>query len=286
MTNTDYNGSKTWIPSPNNYWKDRLGRSPSFIILHGTAGGYYAENTAYYLNSVGLSVHYIIGKNGRIVQMVHEADAAWGNGILDQGHDPWWNESVNPNLLTISIEHCKTSSANSDLLTPLQQEASFNLIRDICNRNGIPKRKADANGGITGHYSLEPINRKDCPGPYPWSALFQFLSGVEPVDAKATYNGNKNIQLEFNTTWDSILGNPIVPNSVIAPKGTGIFWSWVEAWLSGVQFGPPLTRELDMPDKNGNPMKVQIFTDGRCEWYNSQPHWYSTNGAVNWNSGN
>jgi hypothetical protein len=37
-------------------------------------------------------------------------------------------------------------------------------------------RWADASGGITGHYSLDPVNRGRCPGPYPFDELFAFLN--------------------------------------------------------------------------------------------------------------
>lgn len=178
MANSDYTGAKTWVTSPGNFFSDRSGYAPSWVILHGTAGGNSAVGIANYLNSVSLSVHYIIDQAGNIVQMVHEADGAYGNGILDPGHDSWWSENLNPNLVTISIEHCKEATDNSNALTEAQKQASFKLVADICRRNGIPARKADAQGGITGHFSIEPINRKDCPGPYPWTELFNYLNNT------------------------------------------------------------------------------------------------------------
>jgi hypothetical protein len=108
--------------------------------------------------------------------MVAESDGAFGNGALSAGHDPWWDPNVNPNLITISIEHCKASTDNSDQLTEAQKTASFQLVKHICERNGIPKRKADAQGGVTGHFSIDPVNRSRCPGPYRWDELFAYLN--------------------------------------------------------------------------------------------------------------
>jgi N-acetyl-anhydromuramyl-L-alanine amidase AmpD len=164
-----------WIPSPN-YFPDRKGHSPRYIIIHGTAGFESAEAVGRYFQTADVATHYILGRNAILVQSVSEEKAAWGNGYVMEGHDPWWSPSLNPNLLTISIEHVKPSRDNSDELTEIQKLASFRLIRSICRRNNIPGRWADAQGGITGHFSMDPVNRSFCPGPYPWEELFAYLS--------------------------------------------------------------------------------------------------------------
>jgi hypothetical protein len=164
----------------NNYFANRNGQKPHYIILHGTAGGTSAEAIAnYFVSTVGtnnpVSSHYVIGQDGEIVQCVAEKDGAWANGALTAGHASFWNESINPNLITISIEHCKPATDNSNNLTQAQKDASFRLIRDICRRCDIPAHDANAEGGITGHFSLDPVNRTDCPGSYPWNELWDFL---------------------------------------------------------------------------------------------------------------
>ena len=176
-----------WIPC-NNFFPGRNGYKAKWLILHGTASNTApnpapsAQNIAVFFKSTEntnepVSSHYIIGTDGTIVQTVREADGAFANGFLSNGHDSWWSDAVNPNYLTISIEHCKSSSDNSDALTLPQQQASFALIADICARNGIPCRGADESGGITGHYSIDPVNRSRCPGTYPWDLLWSFLKG-------------------------------------------------------------------------------------------------------------
>jgi len=168
-----------WIPN-NNYFPARNGYSPRYIILHGTAGFTSAEEVANFFKSTEegenpASTHYVIGLYGEIVQCINEGDGAYANGGVTEGHDPWWSRSLNPNYVTISIEHVKLSRDNSDELTELQKLVSFELVRRICERHGIPKRWADAGGGITGHYSMDPVHRSFCPGPYPWDELFEFL---------------------------------------------------------------------------------------------------------------
>ncbi|GHO55535.1 N-acetylmuramoyl-L-alanine amidase [Ktedonobacter robiniae] len=163
-----------------NFFPNRAGYKPKWLILHGTAGGSSAQGVAQgFINSQGgnnpVSTHYVIGQDGTVVQCVQEKDGAWGNGGPQTGCDPWWSTALNPNYVTISIEHVKPHTDNSDALTAAQQAASFALIREICDRWGIPKRKADKYGGITGHFSISPIDRARCPGTYPWQDLFNYL---------------------------------------------------------------------------------------------------------------
>ena len=179
----DY-GPAIWLPSPGRYWHGRNGDKPRYIILHGTAGGTSAQAIGNWLNTQtereATSVHYVIGVDGQVVQLVSEVDSAWGNGVLWNGHDSWW--TPNPNWYTISIEHCKPNADNSNALSPAQQEASFLLVRHLCEKWGIPKRAFnpaaphDKTVGITGHFSIDPVERANCPGPYPWAQLDAFLN--------------------------------------------------------------------------------------------------------------
>lgn len=175
----------TWIEAAN-HWSGREGQTPRWIILHGTAGFTRASDVGAYFAraSTEASAHYVVGQDGSVCQCVNEEDAAWANGPVTGPsgtsgdgihHDSWWDSGINPNLLTISIEHVKPHTDNSDTLTDAQKRASFELIADICSRWPIPMRKADKNGGITGHFSMDPVNRSRCPGPYPWNELWTFL---------------------------------------------------------------------------------------------------------------
>ncbi len=167
-----------WMPT-SHYWNGYGGYGPRWIILHGTAGGSSAQNIAQFFqnNNPPTSTHYVVGQDGTVVQCVLESNAAWGNGILSAGHDPWWSDSINPNLQTISIEHVKPAIDNSTLITSAQQAASFALVEHLCKTHNIAARAADSNGGITGHFSIDPVNRARCPGPYPWDALWSYLGG-------------------------------------------------------------------------------------------------------------
>lgn len=178
-----------------NCWPDRAGNRPRWIIIHGTAGFETPQQVAVFFASTAsdVSAHYVIGRDGMIIQCVLETAAAWANGgitgtpldtlftgVGDGVHrNSWWNPQLNPNLVTISIEHVKPSTDNSDELTVEQTTASFALIDSICTRWNIPRQAATAGGGITGHFSMDPVNKSHCPGPYPWDALWQYLAGSD-----------------------------------------------------------------------------------------------------------
>jgi N-acetyl-anhydromuramyl-L-alanine amidase AmpD len=209
-----------WIPN-NNFFPNRDGYKPAWIVLHGTAGGTSAVAIARYFASTQgtanpVSSHYIVGTDGTVVQCVSEKDGAWANGYVSGKsgtsgdgygngyHDSWWDSGINPNLLTISIEHVKSAIDNSSQLTAIQQRASFALILHICMRHNIPRRKADANGGITGHYAIDPLNRSNCPGAYPWDKLWQFLAGATPMTTLEGFPMVSQLDGDTNAQFDCV----------------------------------------------------------------------------------
>ncbi|ORX88745.1 N-acetylmuramoyl-L-alanine amidase-like protein [Basidiobolus meristosporus CBS 931.73] len=169
-----------WIGSPN-FFANRHGLKPTYLIVHGTAGFTKAEDVGHWFADPSSQVasHYVVGQDGKVVQCVKESDGAWANGGKEPGADYWWTDSsANPNDRTISIEHVKPKTDNSNELTAAQKTATFKLIKNIIARNpGIRVGWADASGGITGHYSMQPQSRARCPGPFPWAEMFKYLNG-------------------------------------------------------------------------------------------------------------
>lgn len=169
------------------------------IVLHGTGGSadQTVEHLGDYFRSTPLetSVHYGVGRDGRIAQYVREADGAGGNGILDAGHDPFWDAYADdPNWHSLSIENINDKT-NSLPLTDAQKAASFKLIAYLCKKYSIPPENVKA------HASLEPVERANCPGPaYPWSELFQYLKEkqMQQYTAQST---------DFDTYFEEIDAN-------------------------------------------------------------------------------
>lgn len=251
-----------WIPTTN-FFPARAGFQPRYIILHGTAGGTSAAGIAEYFRSTqgtdrAVSAHYVIGTGGEVVQCVREADGAWANGVLTAGHAPFWPENINPNFISFSIEHCKPSPDNSDPLTPAQQSASFALIKELCDRWNIPAREADAQGGITGHFSIDPVNRSRCPGPYPWSDLWAFLKGEE---SSMTIDLSLPAIQDFFTlapggTWRCKQNGNVIGGAIL-----DFYRKYGGMALCGLTFlGLPVSNEIGIPGKP--PAVLQRFERG------------------------
>lgn len=177
----------TWMPVPESIiFPDYNGHTPCYVVIHKTASAGTAQDIARYFgnlteNTGHVSSHYIVGDDGAIVQAVSEQNAAGANCCLEPGHASFLPTDINLNLISISIEHTDSTPDNSTPLTSTQKAASFQLIKHICDRHGIPKRPGDANGGIIGHYQIAPRTRAHCPGTYPWQELFAYLRGEQPM---------------------------------------------------------------------------------------------------------
>lgn len=214
-------GEATVIPHQH-FWQGRMGGSARVVVVHGTAGPGSAADIAHYFQTTDrqTGTHYVIDQKGAIVQCVAEVDSAWGNGIVSAGHDKMWDGLTpgNPNCWTISIEHVKPHTDNSDQLTAAQKAASFRLIKDICRRHSIPAKMATDvhEGGITGHYSVDPVNRARCPGPYPWDELLAYLADFPPQDQGAA-PGDDMFPQGVPHGWEddgeklTFPGKPVVP---------------------------------------------------------------------------
>ncbi|QBD77832.1 N-acetylmuramoyl-L-alanine amidase [Ktedonosporobacter rubrisoli] len=242
------------VIADDNYFSNREGYQPNYIILHGTAGGTSAEAIANYFQSTQgssnpVSSHYVIGRDGEIVQCVSESDGAWANGYISAGHDPWWSSAVNPNDITVSIEHCKPSSDNSDELTAAQKDASFRLIKHICQRHNIPARKADGNGGITGHFSIDPVNRANCPGPYPWDELWSFLQQSEVTVLQISQVSQYFEEIEKDQRWHCKVASSLDGKQHDIAYGLLAFYrTFGQVGLNGLSiFGLPTSDEIHVP---------------------------------------
>lgn len=154
----------TWKASPN-YFKGRNGKRIIAIVDHITAG-LMPGCLSWMQNSASkASANYLVGRTGRIYQMVKDEDSAWHAGEVKK---PSWRlyDGTNPNRYTIGIEH---EGKGGDALTEAQYQATLWLHRQLIAKWGIP---IDADH-IIGHYRIDSVNRPNCPGPgFPWDRLF------------------------------------------------------------------------------------------------------------------
>lgn len=111
-----------WIGSPN-FFGGREGKKVSFVVVHHAVGTLASTDSVFQNQQRNTSAHYCVGRNGEIHQYVDERNTAF--------HAGQWNA----NLQSVGIEH---EDLAKDDFTDTQYETSAALIREICERHGLP----------------------------------------------------------------------------------------------------------------------------------------------------
>ena len=209
--------SITWVGPTGNCDSGRSGHQIEMIVVHYTASGSGTGVVSWFKNpQSGVSAHYIIDRDGRILQLVKDGDTAWHAGLPG---DLARNDIIRPNPRAIGIETVNWGPLEKrdnkyynwtgnehqgqvveaggrywEPYTEAQYESLIKLVSYLCKRYNVPIRYpplgpgtyyeraqdlADFHG-ILGHNA---INRyKSDPGPhFDWDRLMNGLrDGVNP----------------------------------------------------------------------------------------------------------
>jgi N-acetylmuramoyl-L-alanine amidase len=152
-------------PSPN-YGERRGGLRPEIVILHytGMESGAAAEDWLCDVRSE-VSSHYLVHEDGRIVQMVREADRAWHAGKSS------WRGVTDINSQSIGIEIVNPGHQLGYRPFPRKQiTAVIALCQGIIARHGI---RPDM---VLAHSDVAPGRKVDPGEKFPWGVLAR--SGV------------------------------------------------------------------------------------------------------------
>jgi len=175
-----------WRPAPN-FGPRRGGLKPVILLLHYTG----MESAAAALDILtrqdsGVSCHYLVHEDGKIVQMVREKDRAW-----HAGHSHWGGvDDVNSASIGIEIVNPGHELGYRDFPAP-QMEAVTSLARDIISRHAIAPRH------VLAHSDVAPLRKQDPGEKFPWKLLHEAGIGhwVEPVppgdDQEQEISGHK-----------------------------------------------------------------------------------------------
>lgn len=159
-------GAIRWQASPN-----FDARRPNFVVLHHTSSG-TLDKALSTLTDPGrrVSAHYLVGREGEIVQLVEEKERAWHAGAS------WWGGNTDLNSVSIGIE------LDNDGMEPFagaQIDALLALLADLVRRHGIPA------ANIIGHADVAPGRKTDPSARFPWRRLAEHGFGLwcdEPPD--------------------------------------------------------------------------------------------------------
>ncbi len=146
------------VSHPSSNFGPRKGGQPvSIIVLHYTA----METAEAALERMcdpetEVSAHYLVGKDGKLYQLVDEEYRAWhaGEGSW-AGHD-----DINSRSIGIELDNDGKSAFDEPLMETLEA-----LLADLMERHRVPAK------AIIGHSDMSP-GRKHDPGPYfDWARL-------------------------------------------------------------------------------------------------------------------
>jgi N-acetylmuramoyl-L-alanine amidase len=132
-------------------------RRPNIVVIHHTSDNTLQEAIDT-LTSARLQVssHYLIGRDGKIIQLVEENVRAWHAG------KSWWGGVTDLNSTSLGIE---LDNNGVEPFADAQIDALLTLLSDIRLRYNIPS------ANFIGHADVAP-GRKDDPSVlFPWKKL-------------------------------------------------------------------------------------------------------------------
>lgn len=145
----------SFLKSPN-FSAGRKGKSVTAIVIHYT-GSLSLEGTLDWFQRLEskVSAHYVIGRDGRVVQMVQEADTAWhaGRSAMDPQNTPPLEPNVNG--FSLGIELVGTADSG---FTDSQCASLYTLLEILVERYRISPER------VVGHCHIAPGRKIDPDG--------------------------------------------------------------------------------------------------------------------------
>lgn len=121
----------------------------------------------------GVSAHYLIGKDGEVVQLVDEDKRAWHAGVAYwRGH-----KDVNSASIGIELDHPGHKYGYTEF-PRVQIDALVPLLARIMKTHDIPR------ANIVGHSDVAPMRKIDPGEFFPWERLAEYGLALPTPDAK------------------------------------------------------------------------------------------------------
>ena len=140
------------VPSPN-----FDARRPNLVVVHHTSND-SVDRALVTLTSPErkVSAHYLIGRDGAIVQLVEENQRAWHAGLS------WWGGMTDVNSVSIGIE---LDNNGDEPFADVQIDALLGLLATLQQRYAIPR------ANFVGHADVAPGRKADPSVWFPWQSL-------------------------------------------------------------------------------------------------------------------
>jgi N-acetylmuramoyl-L-alanine amidase len=131
-------------------------RKPNFVVLHHTAQNSLDQTiNTFILARTGVSAHYVVSRDGKVVQMVNDYLRSQHAGLGKWGNDTDLNSS------SIGIE---LDNNGSEAYSEAQLNSLLGLLATLKKKYNIPT------ANFIGHADLAP-KRKPDPNNFPWKVL-------------------------------------------------------------------------------------------------------------------
>jgi|GEM_PF-2883665 len=192
---SDYAGTDFFISAgKRHFYTPKTERTITNIVIHITGGPAQDESGAvntFLSRKKRTSAHYIINREGKVIQMVREDSVAshLRGGLRGD-----------LNLRTIGIEHVNTyhkrNKRKRQKPTEVQYEASAKLVAYLCLKYDVPIVHSTNPGvkGIIGHSEMDlKTGHKNCVNPaWDWDAYIpQVKQSTGVMGMKLTYQQTK-----------------------------------------------------------------------------------------------
>ena len=149
--------------SPNFDLKKRSGSKVKYLIFHYT--GMKSEDGAIKRltnNNSGVSCHYFIKKNGKVIKIVPDLYVAWHAGVSS------WKKDVFLNTNSIGIEISNPGHYHGyKNFNQSQIKSIISLSKKLKKKYKIKKEN------ILGHSDIAPLRKKDPGEKFPWKLLYR-----------------------------------------------------------------------------------------------------------------
>jgi N-acetylmuramoyl-L-alanine amidase len=187
-------GSQTLTNGINTEWVGTVNfnlRKPNFVIIHHTAQDSLQQTIkTFTLASTQVSAHYVISKDGKIIQMLNDYLRAWhaGNGS--------WGKNTDINSASIGIE---LDNNGLEAFSDNQIISLVALLSKLKKDYNIPSQN------FIGHSDIAPTRKKDPSTFFPWKLMAINGFGIWPDDVLEQAPTNFNVEqalkiIGYNTT--------------------------------------------------------------------------------------
>ncbi|WP_057939480.1 N-acetylmuramoyl-L-alanine amidase [Algoriphagus resistens] len=188
-------------------------RKPNYVIIHHTAQDSLAQTiSTFTLPRTQVSSHYVVGRDGEIVQMLNDYLRSWHAG---KGR---WGNDTDLNSASIGVE---LDNNGSEPFTTAQIESLLVLLKRLKWKYGIPT------ANFIGHSDIAPSRKVDPSIYFPWKKLAEEGYGLwyeeEVVFPVLTFQDSSSIAIENTDTIpeeriDPMLALRIIGYDVSDPK--------------------------------------------------------------------